>query len=274
MATSDNDLSDIIDHSDLNTRLLMAIVQILLDKSIVSEEEMETFADQSRQVLQSEEDARNIWHTTWLLTRDLAAMTDISSSMVVLDAGSGFGGPARELAETFGCRVIGIDRNPLRVLHAIRQTRSMKLDHLVSFCWGVFENLPFPDESFDMVWAQASLTRQGCAWQEDVPTGMNPEIFRQFWRVLREKGRIATEVWLKGPVSDTDVTDFLDMTGFALVNLEDCTKIWLDCMLWAIDNLHKDDDERRTSWTRSYEESSARKDKVYRLVAAKGGRLG
>ena len=271
MATSDNDFSDTIDYSDLNTRLLMAILQILSDKSIVSDQEIEALADQSKQLLQSEEDARKIWHTTWLLTRDLAAMTEISSSMVVLDAGSGFGGPARELAETFGCRVIGIDRNPLRVLHSIRQTRKMKLEHLVSFCWGVFENLPFPDKSFDIVWAQASLTRYDCTWQENVPTGMNPEIFRQFWRVLREKGQIVADVWLKGPVSDTDVTDFLDMTGFDLVKLEDCTKIWLECILWAIDNLHKND-ERRASWASSYEESIERKDKLYQFVASKVGR--
>jgi len=60
VAAPDNNFSETINPSDLNTRLLMAILQLLLDKSIVSEQEIETLADQSKQILQSEEDARNI----------------------------------------------------------------------------------------------------------------------------------------------------------------------------------------------------------------------
>jgi 2-polyprenyl-3-methyl-5-hydroxy-6-metoxy-1,4-benzoquinol methylase len=42
-------------------------------------------------------------------TRQLAALAGIGSDQHVLDVGSGVGGPARFLAETHGCSVMGID---------------------------------------------------------------------------------------------------------------------------------------------------------------------
>ena len=100
--TSDSGSSYTNDYLDLNTRLLMVILQTLVDKSIVSRKEIEALADQSMQSLQSEEDARRAWHVPWPPTRDLAAMAEIGSSMFILDVGSGFGRPARELSETLG----------------------------------------------------------------------------------------------------------------------------------------------------------------------------
>ena len=42
-------------------------------------------------------------------TAEFARRVGIEADALVLDAGSGFGGPSRYLAETFGCRVEGID---------------------------------------------------------------------------------------------------------------------------------------------------------------------
>ena len=50
------------------------------------------------------------FHTRGLAaTAELAKLAGITSGMVVLDVGSGVGGPARALAATCGCRVTGID---------------------------------------------------------------------------------------------------------------------------------------------------------------------
>lgn len=42
-------------------------------------------------------------------TLELAAKMNLNADSRVLDIGSGLGGPARTLAETYGCRVTGID---------------------------------------------------------------------------------------------------------------------------------------------------------------------
>lgn len=56
------------------------------------------------------------FHTAGALAS--ARMADLLSPAadhVVLDAGAGLGGPARFLADRFGCRVVGIDLTPLFV---------------------------------------------------------------------------------------------------------------------------------------------------------------
>src|SRR4051794_36076055 len=50
------------------------------------------------------------FHTRGLAaTAELAKLTGIAADTSVLDVGSGVGGPARFLAATYGCRVVGID---------------------------------------------------------------------------------------------------------------------------------------------------------------------
>src|SRR5690349_12425437 len=50
------------------------------------------------------------FHTRGLAaTTELAALAGIDDRTIVLDVGSGIGGPARFLAATFGCNVTGVD---------------------------------------------------------------------------------------------------------------------------------------------------------------------
>jgi SAM-dependent methyltransferase len=255
---------------DAKDRLLMALVKLLLDKGVITEKELWREADPQRQQLVSEEEARRQWHTPALSTEDLAAKVSITADNLVLEAGSGFGGPARQLAEQFGCRVIGIDRDPLRVLHAIRQTAAMGLSDLVSFCWGVFENLPFPDECFDVVWAQESATSHDSEWDSAVPTGMDRRIFTEFRRVLKADGRLVCQVWIKGPLHDEDLPQFLDLVGFTLQAADDCTETWLASMRTSIEE-SKIEPDALESWRRSYQECQDRKDRCYRFVAGRRG---
>lgn len=253
---------------DARNRLLMAILRLLLEKEIITEKELWDLADPSQQEQVTEKEARRQWHTTWLPTEELAAKVTISPDTVILDAGSGFGGPARQLAEQFGCRVIGIDQDALRVLHAIRQTERMGLSDLVSFCWGVFQHLPFPEECFDVVWAQASVTHHDKEWDEEIPTGMERKIFEEFHRVLKHDGRLACQVWIRGPLEDDDLPRFLRLVGFVLQDVDDCTETWLACMKWAMAESNLNEAERQSA-QEVYDECVQRQDKLYRFVATK-----
>ena len=90
--------SSIIEPSDLHARVLISLLQILREKEVITDEDLRRLADHSCQQLVSEEEARRRWHTPWLPTEELAAKVHVTSETVILDAGSGFGGPARELA--------------------------------------------------------------------------------------------------------------------------------------------------------------------------------
>jgi SAM-dependent methyltransferase len=110
---------------------------------------------------------------------ELAKRVGISSDAHVLDAGSGLGGPSRYLAETFGCRVAGVDLAPDYVAVARLLADRSGLAGQVSYTAGSITDLPFPDGTFDLVWTQHVVMnirdRDG--------------LYREIRRVLKKGGR-------------------------------------------------------------------------------------
>jgi ubiquinone/menaquinone biosynthesis C-methylase UbiE len=82
-------------------------------------------------------------------TIDLAEQLDIHSDMRLLDVGCGIGGPARHLADTFGCHVSGIDLTEGYVTVANSLSRRVGLADLVGCRQGTALDLPFDEASFD-----------------------------------------------------------------------------------------------------------------------------
>jgi sarcosine/dimethylglycine N-methyltransferase len=60
----------------------------------------------------------------------------LAPGMTVLDIGAGFGGPARQIARSAGCTVVGVDITPAYVDTAQALTRTAGLDNQVSFICG------------------------------------------------------------------------------------------------------------------------------------------
>lgn len=87
-------------------------------------------------------------------TVELAELANPQSSDRVLDVGCGLGGSARFLASQFGCRVTGIDLTPEYIKVATRLTELVGLNHKVAFLTESALQLPFDDESFDVVWTE------------------------------------------------------------------------------------------------------------------------
>lgn len=113
--------------------------------------------------------------------RFIASKMDLTPESHVLDLGSGIGGPARYFAETFGCRVTGIDLSAFNHRTAIERARAAGLDHLLSFVHGDAMDAPVPDGSFTHVF--------GCeAWCyfED-----KAALYVRAKRALRPRGVIA-----------------------------------------------------------------------------------
>lgn len=87
----------------------------------------------------------------------LGALLDLGAGSRVLDVGCGLGGPARVLAERWGCRVDGVDLSPSRCAAAERLTRLVGLADRVSFRCGDFLELELPAAGYDAVIGQSSL---------------------------------------------------------------------------------------------------------------------
>jgi ubiquinone/menaquinone biosynthesis C-methylase UbiE len=87
-------------------------------------------------------------------TRDQAKRVSITEDSRVLDVGCGIGGPARYLAHRFGCRVDGIDLTP-ELIETVRVlTERCKLADRVVLQVGNALELPYPEQTFDVVWCQ------------------------------------------------------------------------------------------------------------------------
>ncbi|AIE85689.1 class I SAM-dependent methyltransferase [Fimbriimonas ginsengisoli] len=114
-------------------------------------------------------------------TEEVGAALDPKPGSHVLDIGSGFGGPARILANAYDCRVTGVDLTPEYVEIANYLTERTGQTGRVSFTCGDALRLPFDDSEFDDAMTQHA--------------GMNiedkPRFYSEVFRVLKPGGRIA-----------------------------------------------------------------------------------
>lgn len=167
-------------------------------------------------------------------TAELAKLAKIDASTYVLDAGSGFGGPSRYLAKTFGARVVGIDLTPAFVDVARMFTTRLNLGEVVTYEVGDLAALPFADRTFDLVWTQHVVM--------NVPD--REQVYREFERVLKPGGKVAFYDVIAAddgesphypvPWAETEATSFLltkeqtldafERTGFAIERWHDVTQ--------------------------------------------------
>jgi SAM-dependent methyltransferase len=88
------------------------------------------------------------------VTKELASRAHLEKGMKVLDVGCGVGGPCRLLADEYGCIVTGIDLTEEFIRTAILLSQLTGLQDRTHFIQADALQLPFDDNSFDIVWTQ------------------------------------------------------------------------------------------------------------------------
>lgn len=109
------------------------------------------------------------------LTAELAALCDIRRGSQVLDVAAGTGEAACFLAERLGCAVSAIDAAPRMLERARRKAGERGLP--IDLGQGDAHQLPFPDESFDAVICECTMSALD-----------KPRALREMRRVLRTGG--------------------------------------------------------------------------------------
>ncbi len=122
-------------------------------------------------------------------TLELAQLASLSAQTRVLDVGGGLGGAARVLASQVGCAVTVIDLTEAFCQVGAMLTRLTGLSERVSFQQGNALELPFADQSFDLVWTQHSTMN----------IAEKARLYTELRRVLRPGGQLAFHEVMAGP---------------------------------------------------------------------------
>jgi SAM-dependent methyltransferase len=165
-------------------------------------------------------------------TRQLATLAGLSAGQQVLDVGSGVGGPARFLAETYGCSVTGIDLAADYCRLAEVLTARVGLQGKATFRPANALDLPFADGTFDAVWTQHAAMN----------IADRPGLYCEMHRVLRPGGVVALYDAVAGngvplfPVpwardsstsfllAPDDLRDVLQQAGFTVIAWRDVSE--------------------------------------------------
>ena len=87
----------------------------------------------------------------------MANAAPLGAGVRVLDLGCGYGSTARYLAANFGASVTGVNISEKELELARTRGKEAGLEHLLSFEYGDFHSLGYPDGAFDVVWSQEAF---------------------------------------------------------------------------------------------------------------------
>ncbi|MHC0431799.1 glycine/sarcosine N-methyltransferase [Streptomyces sp. O3] len=110
----------------------------------------------------------------------MADALGLTEDSVVLDLGSGYGGSARYLAETYGCRVLALNLSEVENQRHRELNAARGLTDLIEVMDGSFEDIPYPDAHVDVVWSQDAFLH----------SGDRPRVLKEVARVLRPGGQL------------------------------------------------------------------------------------
>ena len=126
----------------------------------------------------------DLGQTSWVTTeesRQIPQFLGVKANSFVLEVGCGSGQYALQIAETIGCRVLGIDINAPGIRNANQLARAKNMDELLSFQeYDVSKPLYFADETFDAIFSNDVMCH--------VPGRL--AVLRELCRVLKPGGRM------------------------------------------------------------------------------------
>jgi len=166
----------------------------------------------------------------------LSHAAEIGASDRVLDVCSGMGGPARYLANVYGCPVTGLELNRSRVVSAARLTERVGLTDKVSFICGDATRMPFQRGTFTRVIGQEAFLHikdktalfANCAKVLELGGRLTftdwvaLSHLKDSERVVLGEGMAAVAIHQEG-----EYVDYLNAAGLSAVVVEDLSAWWM-----------------------------------------------
>lgn len=114
----------------------------------------------------------------------------------ILDVGCGIGGSSLYLAGKFCANVSGITLSPVQAQRARERAREFGLSSRVDFQVADALDMPFADNSFDLIWSLES--------GEHMPDKV--KFLQECYRVLKPGGTMIVVTWCHRPIENTPLT--------------------------------------------------------------------
>ena len=87
----------------------------------------------------------------------MASKLNLNTNIKLLDLGSGYGGATRYLAKNFGFQVTCLNLSKTQNERNRSLNKKQNLDNLITVVEGNFEDIPYPEDSFNIVWSQDAI---------------------------------------------------------------------------------------------------------------------
>ena len=163
-------------------------------------------------------------------TLELGQHMALTRQACILDIGSGLGGPARTLAQEYGCHVTGIDLTQAFCDAANQMSEWVNLESNTNFQQGDATNLPYDDDQFDtaMTIHVAMNIRAKDEMYAEAKRVIKPGGVFAIYDVLKgEGGDVLFPVpWAREPsISHLETREAMEQmltrTGFEVIKVED-----------------------------------------------------
>ncbi len=170
-------------------------------------------------------------------TQALASKAGLPAGSLVMDVGSGLGGPARTIATEFKLNVIGLDITEAFCRVARLLTKSVSISGTANFLNGDALRMPFKQGIFDGIWSQH------CSM--NIPD--KARLYSEYHRVLKKGGRLlihdviagsqspisypvpwAPDQTLSFLVSESEMKNQINSAGFSEIFWQDISQNALD----------------------------------------------
>ncbi len=119
------------------------------------------------------------------LIEELLQWSGVQQAENILDVGCGIGGSSLYLAQKFKAKVTGITLSPVQASRAAERAKEVNLANEASFQVADAQNMPFADDSFDLVWSLES--------GEHMPD--KTKFMQECYRVLKPGGKFIMVTW-------------------------------------------------------------------------------
>lgn len=130
------------------------------------------------------------------LIEEVLNWSEVQTAENILDVGCGIGGSSLYLAGKFNAQATGITLSPVQAARAKERAQDAGLSGRTQFQVADAQAMPFPDDSFDLVWSLES--------GEHMPD--KTKFLQECYRVLKPGGKLILVTWCHRPTQHAPLT--------------------------------------------------------------------